>query len=109
MGLPQCVTLTHGEALPMLLIDIILNRITLDIVRPLPWSTRGYRYLLVIMDYATRYPKAVPLKGMQVAGMTQALLQFVSRVGLPREILTDKGATFTLSLLKQLCQALGIH
>lgn len=57
--------------------------------------------MLVIMDYTTRYPEAMPLKEMQVSGAAQALLHFFLRVGLPREILMDKGAMFTLALLKQ--------
>lgn len=60
------------------------------------------------MDYATRYPEVLPLRGMQVQAAAQALLWFFSRVSLPQEILTDKGATFTSALLKQLCQLLGI-
>lgn len=41
--------------------------------------------------------------------MAQALLWFFSRVGLPREILTDKGAPFTSALIEQLCQLLGVR
>ena len=34
----------------------------MDIVGPLPRSRRGNWFVLVICDYATRYPEAVPMK-----------------------------------------------
>ena len=37
-------------------------RIIIDIVGPLPRTKEGNRYLLTILDQATRYPEAVPLK-----------------------------------------------
>lgn len=43
------------------------------------------------MYYTTRYPEAIPLWGMQVAGVMRALLQMFSRVGMPKDILTSKG------------------
>lgn len=61
------------------------------------------------MDYATRYPEAIPLKSMQVPGVAQSLMHFFAWVGLPQEILMDQGATFTSASMGQLCQALGIR
>lgn len=34
------------------------KRIGMDIVGPRPKSAKGYQYILVILDYATRYPEA---------------------------------------------------
>lgn len=64
--------------------------------------------MLILMDYASHYPEVVLLKGIQVQGVVQALLWFFSQVGIPREILSDRGATFTSFLLRQLCRLLGI-
>ena len=38
------------------------ERIAMDIVGPLPKSSHGNWFVLVICDYAMRYPEAVPLK-----------------------------------------------
>ena len=46
---------------PMPIIETPLDRIALDIVGPLPKTSRGHRYILVLVDYATRYPEALPL------------------------------------------------
>lgn len=66
----------------------------MDFVGPLPRTPRRFRYLLVIMDYATRFPEAIPLRTMQTPAVAQALISFFSKVGLLEEILTDQGASF---------------
>lgn len=45
---------------------------------------------------------------MQVSGVARALLQLFARMGIPKEILTDKGTSFTSNLLKHLCRLLQI-
>lgn len=73
---------------PMPIIEQPFAWIAKDFVGPLLRSARGHRFLLVIVDYATRYPEAIPLCGMHVPGIARVLLQLFSRVGLPKEILT---------------------
>ena len=47
----------------MPLIDTSFKRVAVDIVRPIaPPSEAGHRYILTLVDYATRYPETVPLK-----------------------------------------------
>ena len=41
---------------PMVPLPIQFERIAMDIVGPLPRSHAGHRYILVVCDYATRYP-----------------------------------------------------
>lgn len=62
----------------------------MDFVGPLPRSARGHRFLLIIVDYATHFPEAILLQGLHVSGVAHSLLHLFSRVGLPKEILTDK-------------------
>ena len=46
----------------MPVIDIPLRRVSVDIVGPLvPITDKGNRYILTLVDYATRYPEAVAL------------------------------------------------
>ena len=37
------------------------ERIAIDIIGSLPRSRKGYQYVLVIFDYAIRYPEAISL------------------------------------------------
>ena len=71
----------------------------MDIVWPLPRSSSGKRYILVICDYATRYPEAVALRTIDANAVAEELLAFFSRVGVPEEILTDQGTNFTSQFL----------
>ena len=49
--------------------------------------------MLVITDYATKYPEVFPLKSVKVKTVAFCLVQFFACVGFPKEILTDWGQT----------------
>ena len=79
----------------MPLIDTPFKRVAVDIVRPIaPSSEAGHRYNLTLVDYATRYPEAVPLKKITTEAEAEVLLDIYSRVGIPEEVLTDQGTQF---------------
>lgn len=99
----------RAPLISMPIIDTPFTRIAMDIVGPLERSSAGHRYILVICDYATRYPEAFPLKKIKARQIVNCLIQLFSRVGLPKEIITDQGTNFTSSLLKQVYQLLGIR
>ena len=80
----------------------------MDIVGPLPRSKWGNQYILVVCDYATRYPEAIPLRSVHAGAVAEHLIQLFSRVGIPREILTDQGTNFMSQLLKELYNLLHI-
>ena len=42
-------------------------------------------------DYATRYPEAIPHHSIDAGTVAECLIQLFSRVGIPREILSDQG------------------
>ena len=51
------------------LINQPFKRVAIDLVGPIaPASDKGHRYILTLVDYATRYPKAVPLKNIDRDG-----------------------------------------
>ena len=79
----------------MPLIDMPFKRVAVDIVGPIaPPGKAGHRYILTLVDYATRYPEAVPLKKITTEAVAKALLDIYSRVGIPEELLTDQGTQF---------------
>ncbi|KAL0148421.1 hypothetical protein M9458_056231 [Cirrhinus mrigala] len=96
---------------PLILLPIIevpFERIGLDLVGPLPKSARGHEHILVIVDYATRYPEAVPLRKATAKAIAQELFLLASRVGIPSEILTDQGTLFMSRLMADLCRLLRV-
>ena len=84
------------------------KRIAMDIVGPLPRSSSGKRYILVICDYATRYPEAVALRSIDANNVAEELIKVFARVGVPEEILTDQGPNFISQLLSEVYQLLHI-
>lgn len=93
---------------PLPVIETPFARIAMDLVGPLERSQTGHRYILVICDYATRYPEAFPLRKISARPIAHALLQLFSRVGIPQEILTDQGTAFLSKTMKQVYSLLGI-
>ena len=63
-----------------------VKQVAVDLIGPItPASNKGHRYLLTLMNYATRYPEAVPLKSIDTETVAEALLDLYSRVGIPEE------------------------
>ena len=81
----------------------------MDIVGPLPRSRSGHCYILVMCDYATRYPEAIPLRSIDAEQIAEELIKIFARVGIPSEILTDQGSNFTSKLLSELYRLLKIQ
>ena len=90
---------THAPLIPLPIISEPFARVAMDIVGPLPRSKSGNNYILVMCDYATRYPEAVPLKTTDAVSVAEELLKVFCRVGFPNEILTDQGSNFMSQLL----------
>ena len=53
----------------------------MDIVRPLPRSGSGNKYVLVVCDYATHYPEAIPMKTVDAEHVAEELVTMFARVG----------------------------
>ena len=64
---------------------------------------------MTLVDYATRYPEAVPLRQIDTATVAEALLSIYSRLGFPQEMLTDRGAQFTSDVMKEVSRLLSIR
>ena len=95
----------RGPLIPLPIISVPFSRIAMDLVGPLPKSSRGHQYILVILDYATRYPEAIPLRTMASKGIARELVLMFSRVGIP---LTDQGTPFMSRIMKDLCKLMQI-
>ena len=99
----------RAPLMPLPIIGEPFARIAMDIVGPLPRSRAGHRFILVICDYATRYPEAVPLRSIDAEHVAEELIKFFARVGIPKEILTDQGSNFVSQLLTEVYRLLHIH
>ena len=111
---PECQRTGKGRLhkvplVPLPVMQEPFERIAMDIVGPLPRSKRGNQYILVVCDYATRYPEAMAIRKIDAGVVAEKLIQMFSRVGIPREILSHQGTNFMSQLLKELYNLLHIH
>ena len=94
----------------MPIIDTPFKRVAVDIVGPIePRTSRGNKYILTMVDYATRYPEAVPLKNIEAITIADALFDIFSRIGVPQEILSDRGTQFTSGLFREVTKLLSMR
>ncbi|XP_065438558.1 uncharacterized protein LOC135981218 [Chrysemys picta bellii] len=94
---------------PLPIIGEAFARVAVDIVGPLPKPSRnGKKYILVLVDFATRYPEAVALANIEAETVAVALFSIFSRVGFPKEILSDRGSNFMSVVFKQLWELCGV-
>ena len=94
----------------MPMIDTPFKRVAVDIVDPMePRSDKKSRYILTMIDYATRYPEAVALPSIETERLAEALVEMFSRVGIPDEMLTDCGSQFTAEVMKEVNRLLSLQ
>ena len=64
--------------------------VAMDILE-LPVTQRGKKYILLVSDYFTRWPEAVPVKDQKAETVARALVEeAVSRHGVPAILLSDQ-------------------
>ena len=91
-------------------VGVPFQRIAVDLVGPIfPASEQGNRYILTVVDYATRYPEAVPLTGIDTEKVAEALLSIYSRVGFPEEVLSDLGSQFTSAMMREVSRLISVR
>lgn len=93
---------------PMVLTDTpgsSFDKISMDIVGPLPTTSSGNSYILTIQDLLTKYSVAVPLARTTSVDIADAFInRFICSHGAPKAILTDQGRNFLSSLIKSIAK-----
>jgi hypothetical protein len=79
--LQQVVLKPHfrSSLIPLPIASVPFSRIAMDLVGPLPKINRGQQYIMLILDYATRYPEANPLRTMAIKGIAHELVMLFSK------------------------------
>ncbi|KAM7311781.1 uncharacterized protein ISCGN_008688, partial [Ixodes scapularis] len=93
----------------MPLIETPFQRVAVDIVGTIsPTTERGNKYILTMVDYATRYPDAVALPNISTERVAEALVEMFIRTGVPRDVLSDCGSNFTSDVMKEVGRLLSM-
>ena len=112
----QCSCQVHKRtpALPFEQHSIVVGQpwkvVSADHLGPLPATDSGHRYILVFVDYFTRWTIAIPVPDTTADTTARVFLeQVVYQHGVPQSVITDNGTAFANSLLTELTRQLGVR
>ena len=93
------ITTTASEPFEKLYMDIVV----------LPESDLGNRYGLVMQDDLTRYLTVAPMENQESQTVARTFVEnYICKFGVPLELVTDNGANFVSTLMKDVCKILKI-
>ena len=85
------------------------EKISWDIMGPLPVSSKGKKYILVVTDIFSKWVEAFALRSTDAETLATVLVdEVVCRYGVPSVIHSDQGANLTGQVVSSLCTRLGI-
>ena len=87
-----------------------MERVAVDIAGPFPVSAAGNRYIVVLIDYFSKWPEAFPVPNQEAETVARVLVDGVfCRFGVPEEMHSDQGRNFESILFRECCQLLGVR
>ncbi|XP_070182241.1 uncharacterized protein, partial [Littorina saxatilis] len=90
-------------------IETPFKRVAIDLVDPLsPPTEEKHTHILTVIDVATRFPEAIPLKKIDSVTVAEALFSVFARMGIPDEIQSDNGSQFTSDMMREFRKLLSI-
>ena len=98
-----------GPLQPVILPSGAWRKLSLDIAGEFVAAPRGHRFMLVAMDYYSKWPEAATCESVTSSAVIEFLNGLFDRYGLVEEISTDSGPQFTSSEFRSYLQSLGIR
>ena len=84
------------------------DMVGVDIVGPLPMTKCKNRYLVVFMDYFSKWPEVFPVKSTEAEVIAKLFVEeLVSRHSCISTLLSDQGTNFTSRLMKEVCRLMS--
>lgn len=85
-------------------------QIGIDFVGPLPRTKKGNRYIIVAMDYLTKWPEARPVPAATAEETEKFIYEdIICQHGCPQIILSDRGTHFNNQVIQRLVERFQIR
>ena len=86
------------------------DSVAIDILEPLPKSSRGFIFMIVISDRFTKLTQVVPLERITAYDVAVAFVEhLVFKYGAPATLLSDNGSQFVAHFFRRVCNILQVH
>lgn len=92
----------HPEELQPTDVVPVWHKIAVDLV-----EIKG-NHLLSVIDYGSRFPEAIPLRGTTARHVIAALSDVIARFGIPVELVSDNGPQFVSSEFSAFLEQLSV-
>jgi hypothetical protein len=87
-----------------------LDRLSMDVLGPLPVSKQNNRFILVVSDHFTKWVEVFAIPDYTAATCARIVLnEVIARWGCPYDILTDQGRNFESQIFADLCELLEVR
>ena len=87
-----------------------LDRLSTDILGPLPETPRHNRYILIVVDYFTKWVEVFPVPD-QMAKTCAAVIvnEVIAHLGSPLDLHSDQGRKYESDIFKELCSLFEVR
>ena len=103
---------SKAETAPLKSLPVVgrpFDLISADFVGPLEKTTTGNRYILTVIDHATKYIEAIAMPTADAEHAQDAFTEIFSRHGTAKQLLTDRGSVFTSQAFNAFLEELGVQ
>ena len=86
------------------------EKVSWDIMGPLPASEQGHKYILVVTDLFTKWVEAFPLHDTTSTTLASVLVdEVIARYGVPAYLHSDQGPNLCSEVIQTICKLLGME
>ena len=107
----QMTKVARHVCLPVQRINVLSPRFShvhVDLVGPLP-SVHGFTHVFTIVDRSTCWPATYPIQDTSAATCYATLIEWISGLGVPATLTSDRSSQFMSSSWSAFCRSLGME
>lgn len=98
---------THGAL--SIRVTNLFEMVGIDLIFGLPTTSEGFNGILVITEYLSKYPWAVPIRSKAAQEIADRFFEYISIFGPPKSLLSDQGKEFLNEVVDNLANVTGVE